>query len=679
MPNHYSRFAFVAAPLALVVGALAAPSQEEVLEGRMFHLGNDATPEWPEAAAEPDADNRLEIRFSARRNRKERTLAIKHRHVDDPWRIVLNGAVIGTLERKEALRSFYYPVPEGALRDGENVLEIVTDRVSDDITVGEVRLLRESYRELMRIEDVRVVVRGNASRRPLPARITVRDESGKPARIYYAERPMTAVREGVLYTGNGEALLGLVAGRYTLYASRGLEWSVATADVEASAGTTPEVRLELVREVDTSGWIAADTHVHTFTYSGHGDASIEERMLTFAGEGVELAISTDHNHQTDYRPVQQAMGMQPWFTPVVGNEVTTPIGHFNAFPLPAGGPIPDHALTDWVRLVQDIRAMGARFVILNHPRWPADGKGPYSVEGLNPVSGERHSGARFLFDAFEIFNSTTEEGLPQQLFDDWWALLNHGEELTAVGSSDSHTVAAPVGMGRTYLPSSTDDAAALDVDALLDAFQAGRFSASLGAFVTAELDGAPMGALVRAPRGRPMRLVVTVRAPSWAPMESVQVFQNGERILERPLAAREGMPLDARVEFALEAPAADAWLAVVVRGPVLDLPWWPSPVRASGAVANPIRIDSDGDGAWSSPRQQARVLMEQAGSAPDAVRAAIAAATPAVAVQLASLAREAWTAELRERLVALGVGESATAAAVQAFVAQLPPQGPTPR
>lgn len=34
-------------------------------------------------------------------------------------------------------------------------------------------------------------------------------------------------------------------------------------------------------------------------------------------------------------------------TPVVGNEVTTAAGHFNVFPLPAGGPPPDHRGKDW--------------------------------------------------------------------------------------------------------------------------------------------------------------------------------------------------------------------------------------------------------------------------------------------------------------------------------------------
>ncbi len=38
---------------------------------------------------------------------------------------------------------------------------------------------------------------------------------------------------------------------------------------------------------DTSGFIAADTHLHTLTFSGHDNAMVEDRLLTSASEGVE--------------------------------------------------------------------------------------------------------------------------------------------------------------------------------------------------------------------------------------------------------------------------------------------------------------------------------------------------------------------------------------------------------
>ena len=64
-------------------------------------------------------------------------------------------------------------------------------------------------------------------------------------------------------------------------------------------------------------------------------ATIDERAVTLAGEGIELPIATDHDHlTTDLADAAGRMGVASEFTPVVGDEVTTRIGHFNAFPDP---------------------------------------------------------------------------------------------------------------------------------------------------------------------------------------------------------------------------------------------------------------------------------------------------------------------------------------------------------
>src|SRR5436853_172433 len=73
------------------------------------------------------------------------------------------------------------------------------------------------------------------------------------------------------------------------------------------------------REVDTRGYVACDTHIHTLTYSGHGDSTALERVVTLAGEGIELPITTEHNVHTDYRPSMREAGVEGWFTPVIGN------------------------------------------------------------------------------------------------------------------------------------------------------------------------------------------------------------------------------------------------------------------------------------------------------------------------------------------------------------------------
>src|SRR5262249_44406832 len=181
----------------------------------------------------------------------------------------------------------------------------------------------------------------------------------------YGARLHTALRRGIAYTADGEATVELAPGDYTLVATRGTEWgidrrAVTVARAAPGSAAVGPIALTIDREVDTTGFIAADTHVHTLTFSGHGDASVEERMVTLAGEGVELAVATDHNHETDYRPVQEHMGLHEHFTPVIGDEVTTGVGHMNAFPLDPSLQTPDHTLKDWIALVDGMRAAGAK-------------------------------------------------------------------------------------------------------------------------------------------------------------------------------------------------------------------------------------------------------------------------------------------------------------------------------
>ena len=74
---------------------------------------------------------------------------------------------------------------------------------------------------------------------------------------------------------------------------------------------------------------------------------------------------------------------------------------------------------------------------------------------------------------------------------------NRGEKITGVGSSDSHTVMNPVGQGRTYIRSSTDDAAHLNVDELVQTFLSGDTSVSYGIFAEATVNGQHMGAMLK--------------------------------------------------------------------------------------------------------------------------------------------------------------------------------------
>ncbi|RMH03269.1 MAG: hypothetical protein D6702_06535 [Planctomycetota bacterium] len=596
---------------ALAAGWLGALGQEPdrfPIEPRCRHLGDDATPEWPEAPAEPEAAP-IEVAFLLpQAPAGEATLSWRQRHVDGTWRLFLNGALVAVLPPGAERTRHHCAIPAGVLRAGRNLLRLEGRDPADDITWGEAELVLAPLEQVLELGRIEIEVVDDHGR-PLPARLTLRTAGGGLPPLHPAAgADPVPLRPGLAYTGpNGRADFLAPAGHLELTVSRGVEWGLDRSRFELAIGGRAVIRAVLERQFETPGFVAADTHIHTLTFSGHGDARLDERVATLAGEGVEFAVATDHNHQTDYRPRQRELGFSPWYTAVTGNEVTTSNGHFNAFPLPADGPLPDHRLTDWVRLVADIRAKGARVVILNHPRWPA-GDGPFDRAGLDPATGASRALLELPMDAVELLNSTFPEVHPDPILADWFGLLNSGRFLTGVGSSDSHTVGDPVGQGRTYLASSTDDPGAIDPEEMAEALVAGRASCSLGLYAELRAGGRPVMGELLSPAEAADGVQVRVCAPHWSRPEVVSLYQDGVLIEERAVPAEPDRPTDLLLDFRLPPLRHDSWLAAVVRGPRVEEAFWHTRMPCSMAVTNPVRLD-DGDGVWRSLAAQAADLL----------------------------------------------------------------------
>ena len=614
------RFLFpISSLIALVLGVLA-PQQEpsKTILDRTVHLGNDATPEWPEAQAEPDTPDAFRFEFEATANAGELALAITQRHVDNTWHILVNGKRIGALQVEGERKEILYPLPAGVLVDGTNTMSVHIDRVGDDITFGPVRLLESSYRDMLQIAPVSFSVINGASGNGIPSRLTIVNESDTYMPIYYASDCATPVRTGVAYTdANGKATVELAAGKYKVYATRGMEWGVAELNMEHAFASEVAATLSIEKELDTTGWLSADTHIHTLTFSGHGDALLDERVLTLAGEGLDIAIATDHNHHTDYTEAQHAAGVSEHYLSIVGNEVTTDLGHMNAFPFTEKGEHPNHKLQEWAPLVQDIRDKGAQVVILNHPRWPDRDKGPYGVYKLDPRTGRFADGTHIPVDAMEVFNSTTPHTPWPEVMQDWFSLLNAGSRMRGVGSSDSHTVLDPVGQGRTWLKSTTDDPNAADIDDLCNAFREGHSSMSIGLFGEVQVEGVGPGELA-APSDGSLKVEFRVAGATWATAEKAVVYLNGVEVASSVLPApTQASHHDQTVRFEIPAPTTDAWLVCVATGPKPEGAWWYSLFDDLVVVTNPVWIDTDLDGVYQSPQETAASACEGVGQNPN--------------------------------------------------------------
>jgi hypothetical protein len=667
-------------------GLPGARGESRLLDGRSYHLGTPGFPEWQEFEGRTPHGRRLDLQFNATNNPTEHTLLLRQRDVKQSWQVQLNGKRLGNLVAMETPLVHSLAVPPGALRDGENTLSIVPPNATDDIIVGEFKLDSVPLQQALRQATLEVQINDTDSKAGLPCRITIVDNHGDLAAL---ARPSTngpplAVRPGVVYTGDGRIELGLLPGDYTVYASRGFEFGVSTQRVSVAAGEKKKVSLQIRREVPTGGWAACDTHIHTLTFSGHGDAALDERMLTIAGEGIEVAVATDHNHHTDYSEAALRMRLNSHFRSVIGNEVTTKNGHFNAFPIRPGSAVVDAKIEGWSALLKAARETpGVQVITLNHPRDLHSGFIPLGPTNFNAASGEHRRAADLNFDALEVITSAAMQSDIMLLVRDWFALLNRGHRLTAVGSSDTHDVSRFIlGQGRTYVACNDGNPGNIDVDEVCRNLKAGRALVSLGLLANLTVNDRFKVGDLATNLSPEVRVTVAVTGPSWVTADRVELFADGMKIREqtvKPASVAEKLV----VTWRLPRPAHDVYLVAIASGPGVTAPYWeiPRPYQPSSkaftsrvfGATNPVWVDADGDGRFTSANGYARMLIAKHGPAPEKLLPTLAGYDEAVAAQAASLCESAGSdvrsAEFVRHLQAVS---EATRRGFAAFAATLP-------
>ena len=264
-----------------------------------------------------------------------------------------------------------------------------------------------------------------------PAKIALvsLDADGQPLERDGARRPYLG--DGRLGNGvrsiessaTGTGSLRIEPGRYRIRASRGPEYSIFEKDVTVGSGDIKRFDAILAREVDTTGWMSTDMHLHSAPSFDSG-MPLPRRVTTVVDEQVELAIPTDHDVETDYTPTLRELFLTPYVATAVGVETTTiEQGHFIAFPLKYDSQIhPTHGSHDptcesGAQIIDALHHMGdgdaVPFTILAHPR---DGFFGYIDQlGVDPFTMQRKLGtleeknpvfrtATCDFDAMELIN-----------------------------------------------------------------------------------------------------------------------------------------------------------------------------------------------------------------------------------------------------------------------------------
>lgn len=211
------------------------------------------------------------------------------------------------------------------------------------------------------------------------------DSADDPATREYLE-------DAVYGDAQGRIVLNARPGKYRAVISRGPEYNLWEGDVELKPGKVSALNAVLKRTVDTKGYLSGDFHLHA---AGSIDSGLSNatRVITMAGEGLEVAVATDHNYVTNYRPFIEKENLEGWLASVVGLELTTfEAGHFNAFPVNRTLDSMSRGSIKWQdvppqTIFNTLREMApekGNIIQVNHPRTPI--LGYFYQHNMDPFS-----------------------------------------------------------------------------------------------------------------------------------------------------------------------------------------------------------------------------------------------------------------------------------------------------
>jgi hypothetical protein len=346
---------------------------------------------------------------------------------------------------------------------------------------------------------------------PLPARVVVRDVSGKVVATRYEHLP------GVFTAEDGTFALDLAPGAYSLEVHRGIDYVAQRRTVEIPDGKRVEARLVLEPWVPlrSLGWVNGDGHAHLYTERKRDDPMLETVRGICRAQGVDfLAICQgwagygDHDWREGYAAFsdehflfhygaempKHRTGHTFWFglestrgyygesmDETYENEyyqvARNPVWSFETLPFPS---IPD------TELVPRLKAAEGAAALVPHPTswWWQEREGveKYTTNVAGHLAFGLLSGG--LWDGLVVMGYDRDHYFYQNL---WFHILNEGYRLTAVAELDGGLEPGTrfyYGAMRTYLHVGTE----MTMGNVVRAVKAGRTFVTSGPIVLASVD-----------------------------------------------------------------------------------------------------------------------------------------------------------------------------------------------
>lgn len=390
-----------------------------------------------------------------------------------------------------------------------------------------------------------------AEGRPVPSRVSVLGADGKSyappdgfARLSWAGDRV--------YHASGESVVVVPAGRTVVEVVRGFETLPARVELDLSASEerTVDVPLKPLTSMAARGWHGGSTGFHL---NPGGFMAWDLPRIVDMAEAEDVAVTNRPFAYRDPRVKAEdlfVLGQKPHAASrpghllVLGQEARPPFfGHIAFFgtnrPLerlpeafigyepPANGPLefPNS------EVMAEMRKSGAITSYVHAFSGEAD-----------PLTQALGTGKSFLIDAALGLVDTLEWSVAGRgSFVPWYAALNNGVRVTAVGGEDTIAnlgISRLIGSIRTY---ARTGAPQVDATAWWDAVRRGRASVTTGPLVDLEVGGVSVGDELKLDAAREVPVKAWVR--SITPLSRVFLVMNGNVVQEIPLAS-DGKSVD---------------------------------------------------------------------------------------------------------------------------------------
>lgn len=368
-------------------------------------------------------------------------------------------------------------------------------------------------------------------RLPLPSEqaIPVRRFTDRIRRVWMNRRTFWPADSREAFYVNGDYEARVPAGTYDLVVSRGPEYRLhrQTVDVRADGVSTARVALNRYADLPAGGWYSGDSHVHL----QRDQVNDMEAWAQIAAEDLHIAHLLE-----------------------MGNIMGT------YFKQPAWGPR-GRFLRDGVALVpgqEDPRTVARGHTI----HWNIDAHAHFEAETFfqyhfvfertrrgGAVTGYAHLGELFngrrglaidvpfgLVDFIEVLQGGR---LNSEI---WYSFLNLGFKVRPVAGADWPYFGPTLpGVERTYVKLDGP----FSVDAWLDAFRRGHAYVSNGPLLEFTINGQPMGAELRVPRGTRLEIAAAAQLnPDIDTLDRLEIVELGDVVAREPAHGQDRVRLN---------------------------------------------------------------------------------------------------------------------------------------